>query len=247
MAVSELAAKSESFAISPPYIIDGNSELAYVPLTPREVVTFEHDFRRLVYLQAFERDLSRFLLEDLDYYLFAAGVAKGSIGTNAVVNGSTPGNAEIGFQLLRAVTVLNVGISPGGTPDLLWPQTYGTPGWNNIFGSAAAPVDLSQTGTGAGATNTKNIVLLCFSALLDTVTNPLIEEYRFHVQNVDYPVEPIAWELATDIAYARLSAPVLVPVNGRFYMRGNISAAGTDGTQLLGLTFGTGAYLTYET
>jgi len=239
--------KADAFIESPPYVIDGNSQLAYIPLTREEAATFKRDFERLVYIQALERDLSSLLFDDIDYYLFAAGVAKGSIGTNPSFNGTTPGSAEIGMQLIRAVTVVNVGIGPGGTPDTLWTQTYGTPGWNNIFGSSSAPVDLSQTGTGSGATNTKNIVMLCFSALIDTVTTPLVEEYRFHVQNVDYPVEPIAWELATDIAYARLTAPVLVPVNGRFYMRGNVSAAGSDATQLFGLAFATGAYLTYET
>jgi hypothetical protein len=74
-----------------------------------------------------------------------------------------------------------------------------------------------------------------------------VAEYRFHVQNVDYQVEPITWEPISDLAYVRMAAPVIIQTNGTFYMRGNIQPAGTDATQLLGLTFATGDYLTYET
>lgn len=245
--VNTIAEMSGRFAKFPPTtIITGATKFAYMPLTSSEAEVFYRDIRRIASIQSFERDLSSLLLNDLPTYVYAAGVAKGSIGTNPVFGGLTASNTEVGMQLIRAITVRNVGIS-SGSPNLTWSQTYSSDGWTNMFGSATAPVNLSQMGLGSGATDTQNRVMLAFSGLINTTVPPLVAEYRFHVQNVDYQVEPITWEPISDLAYVRLAAPVIIQTNGTFYMRGNIQPAGTDATQLLGLTFATGDYLTYET
>ena len=49
--------------------------------------------------------------------------------------------------------------------------------------------------------------------------------------------------------YTKLDAVYMVPANGRFYMRGNVepsTTGGIDQTELFGLTFSTGNYLSYE-
>lgn len=240
------------FKQTPPYVIDGGAKTTYIPLSASETQTFDRDYRRLVALQSLERDMSNLLLEDESYYLWGAGIAKASIGTNPVFGGATPGNTEIGMQLIRAITVLNPGIKSPSTPVLTWDQTYAGTGWADVFGSAANPIDLSQTGLGTSATNTQNRVMLMFSAFVNARAPPLLAEYRFHVQNIDYPVEPITWQPISDLAFARLSAPVMIPANGKFYMRGNIQQPNgatslSDATELFGMVFATGDYLTFET
>jgi hypothetical protein len=227
--------------------INGNSRLTQIPLSPAERGTFDRDFRRLAYLQDFQRDLSELLLDDIEFYADIASVAKGSIGTNPVFGGNAASGVEIGMQVLRAITVKNPGIASPTTPTLTWPTTYGAAGWNDVFGSSAAPVDLSQLGLGSGATDTNNRVMLAITALVNLDIPPLLQEYRFHIQNVDYAVEAIAWQQVSNLYYARLASPVVVPVNGKFWMRGDIQPSGKDGTALLGITFATADYLSYET
>lgn len=239
------AAQSGWQKVAPTAIITGSSSLSYVPLNQKETEIFHRDYRRLIYVQALERDLSPIFDDEELVYFYAAGIAKGSIGTNPTFAGNTPGASEIGMQLIRAVTVLNPGIA-APPPVLSWTQTYAGAGWTNIFGSSTVPVDLSQTGV-SGATNLQNRVMMCITALINPSVPPLVAEYRWHIQNVDYTIHPITWETVTDLSYVRLSEPIIAAVNSRFYMRGNIEAAGTDQTQLFGITFATGAYLTYET
>jgi hypothetical protein len=244
--IPALRARAQSFTKAPPVALDGASKLTYVPLTPDETLGFDRDFRRLAYLQDLDRDLSALLLDDEEFYLYCAGIAKGSIGTNPYFAGTAPMGNQIGMQMIRAVTVRNPGIASPSLPTLTWPQVWGSAGWQDVFGSAATPVDLSQTGLGTGATNMQNRVMLAVTGLINLNSPPLLQEYRWHIQNVDYAVETIAWEQISSLAYARLANPVIIPVNGRFFFRGNIQPSGTDGTALFGLTFATATYLTYE-
>lgn len=241
-------AMSQGFTTYPPTsILTGNTKLTHIPLTKAESTTFYRDMHRLASIQSYQRDLSALLLDDLPTYIYAAGVAKGSIGTNPVFGGVAASGNEIGMQLIRAITVRNINIASPTTPVLTWAQTYGAAGWTNVFGSATAPVNLGQAGLGTGATNTQNRVLLAFNALVNTSVPPLVSEYRFHIQSIDYPVEAVTWEPLTNLAYVRLATPVIIQVNGQFYMRGDIQPSGTDATQLFGITFASGDYLTYET
>jgi len=234
---------------SPLILLGGVSAPTEVSLTEEETAVFDRDLERLAYMASLQADLRNLLLSDRDAFLVAAGVAKATLGTNLVFTGvsaSTP--AQLGMQLIRAITVRNPGIT-SGTPVQNWIQTYSATGWTNVFGSAATPVSLAQTGLGgSSATNLQNRVVLAFGALINPTPSPKIAEYRFHINNVDYQVHSISWQPLTNLFYAKLEGLFLITKNGSFYMRGNIQpSTGQDNTQLFGLTFATGDYLPQET
>lgn len=238
---------------TPTKVVNGNSTIVPVPLTPAEQAVFKRDVSRLGAMFALERPLYHLLLDDMDALMEIAGLAKASIGTNPVFGGTLASGGEIGMQLIRAATVLSANKQNNSAQTAAvydWVQTYSASGWTDVFGSATNPVDLSSTGiSGVSVSNLQNRVLLAVVALLDPTPSPQLQEIRFHVQNVDYPVEVIAWEQATDLYYAKLQGIYMIPVNGRFYMRGNVqpsTTGGQDQTELFGLTFATGDYLTYE-
>lgn len=234
-------------------VVNGNSQIASIPLNANEQAIFKRDLARIGSIEALEDPLYRLLMSDADALMGIAALAKGSIGTNPVFSGLLASGNEIGMQLIRAPTVLsnNTVNNPAlAAPVYSWVQTFAASGWANVFGSSSSFVDLSSTGiAGYPVTNTQNRAMVAIIALLDPTPAPQLQEIRFHIQNVDYPVEPIAWETATDVYFARLQGIYLIPVNGRFYMRGNVqpsTTGGIDQTQLFGLTLGTGDYLTYE-
>ena len=222
-------------------------DLRQLALTDDEVAQFQTDLKRIGGMQSFERDLTPLLLNDQDEYLYALSVAKATVGTEPTFAGVRAHGGDLGMQLIRAVTVRNAGIAGGGTPVIVWDKAYGVAGWGDVFGSATAPVDLSQQGSsGNSATNELNRVLLAFGGLVNDKVPPLLAEYRFHLGPLDFSTQSVSWQFASDFAYAQLFGVVLIPANTRFYMRGNIQAAGTDGTQLYGLAFGIGDYLQAE-
>lgn len=229
-----------------PTMWTGGAKYSQAAFSPDEQAIFYRDVARLAAMYTLQAEVSELLLNDVDRFLLAGQVAKASIGTNPSFAGVSASGNEVGLQLIRAVTVLS---GPLAAETMLWPQSYLATGWTNVFGSATSPVDLSTTGiTNDPATNLQNRTLLAFGALLDPVQSPRIGEYRFHVGPKDYGVNPLTWTAGGNLFFARLGGFVLIPVNGRFYMRGNIQpAAGIDGTQLLGFTFCTGDYLTFET
>ncbi len=234
-------------------IINGNSKIASIPLTGSEQAIFKRDLARIGSIYALQRPLYDLLMSDADALMSLASLAKGSIGTNPTFTGLLASGNEIGMQLIRSATVLSNNTqnnSAKAAPVYSWVQTYTASGWTNVFGSAASYVDLSSTGIATySVTNTQNIVMLAVIALLNPIPSPQLQEVRWHVQNVDYPVEPIAWQQATDLYYAKLQGIYTIPVNGRFYMRGNVqpsTTGGIDQTELFGLAFSTGNYLSYE-
>jgi len=229
-----------------PTMWTGGAKYSQAAFTPDEQAIFYRDIARLGAMYTTQQEISELLLNDVDRFLLAGQIAKASIGTNPSFAGVSASGNEVGFQMIRAVSVLS---GPLAAETFLWPQSYIATGWTNVFGSSTSPVDLSTTGVaGDPATNLQNRTLMAFGALVNPVQSPRISEYRFHVGPKDYGVNAISWEAASNLFAARLGGFVLIPVNGRFYMRGNIQpAAGIDGTQLLGLTFCTGDYLTFET
>ncbi len=234
-------------------VVNGNSQIASIPLNANEQAIFKRDIARIAAIHSLERPLYDLLMDDADALMGIAALAKGSIGTNPVFSGLMASGNEIGMQMIRAATVLSnntVNNPAQAAPVYDWVQSYAAAGWTNVFGSSGSFVDLSSTGiSGYPVTNTQNRVMLAVIALLDPTPSPQFQEVRFHVQNVDYPVEPIAWEAATNLFYAKLQGIYLTPVNGRFYMRGNVqpsTTGGQDQTELFGLAFATGDYLTYE-
>jgi hypothetical protein len=229
-----------------PTLWTGGAGYSVAALNPEEMAIFYRDFARLTTMYTMMQEVSEMLQNDVDRFLLAAQVAKASIGTNPSFAGVSASGNEVGFQLIRAASVLS---GPNGAEVLNWTQNYLATGWTNVFGSAASPVDLSFTGYATyPATNLQNRTLLAFGALLDPVQSPRIGEYRFHVGPKDYGVNPLSWEPSSNLFFTRLGGFVVIPVNGRFYMRGNIQpAAGIDCSQLVGFTFCTGDYLTFET
>lgn len=234
-------------------VINGNSTIASIALTANETAIFQRDLARMASMYSLQSHLYRLLMDDFQGLLSIAALAKGSIGTNPVFTGLLASGNEIGFQLIRAPTVLSnntVNNPAQAAPQYSWVQNYAASGWANVFGSSSSYVDLSSTGiSGFPVTNTQNRVMVAMIALLDPTPSPQLQEVHFQVQNVTYPVETLAWQPATDLYYAKLQGIYLTPVNGRFYMRGNVqpsTTGGIDQTELFGLTFATGDYLTYE-
>lgn len=234
-------------------IVNGNAVINGIDLTDNEKAIFKRDLARIGTIRSLEDELYQLLMDDADALMAVAALAKGSIGTNPHFTGLLASGTEIGMQLIRAPTILSnntVNNAAAAAAVYSWVQNYLASGWTNVFGSSASPVDLSSTGiAGVSVTNTQNRVLLAIIALLNNGPSPQLQEIRFHVENVDYPVQPLAWMGATDLKYAKLQGIYVIPVNGRFWMRGNVqpsSVGGTDQTELFGLTFAPGTYLTYE-
>jgi len=235
-------------------VINGNSKIASIALTSEEQAVFQRDISRLAVMYSLAApSLSALLADDWGALQAIAALAKGSIGTNPTFSGSVASGNEIGMQLIRSATVLSnntVNNAAAAAPVYNWVQSYAANGWTNVFGSSSSYVDLSSTGiTGYQVTNTQNRVMLAILGLINPACAPQLQEVRFHIQNVDYPVEPIAWEPATDLYFAKFQGIYLVPVNGRFYMRGNVqpsTTGGQDQTELFGIAFATGDYLSYE-
>lgn len=242
-------------AVAPPLILSGNSRYQSYALTPEEEATFYRDLQRMAQMYAFQRDLADLLLDDAETFESIAGIAKGSIGTNPTFNGLNAQGNEIGMQKIRPITVMNPGIASGGTPVQSWVQNYASTGWTDLqspavsfFGSSTKKIDLSQSGTGgSSATNTRGRVVLAINALLNTATSPKVSEIKISIGSLSYPIYNIDWEPATNIFFARLPGVILIPVDGNFYITGNIEpSTGEDATQLFGLTFATGNYLASE-
>jgi hypothetical protein len=202
----------------------------YAELDATEVRIFDRDLVKTAGYYATTRDLFSIILEDRDFYLFAAQVAKKQL--NAAFRGAVPGSGDLGFQIIRSKTVL-------GTTS--WFKSYASAGWNDIHGSSAAPVDLSTTSTTYG--NPQNRVLLAFPKL-GNQTIPKLNEVWFHVEPTDYPIWPVKFAQITDTYVSNLPHAILIVKNNKYYMRGNIEGAGVqDATYPLGLTLALGSYM----
>jgi hypothetical protein len=202
----------------------------YRELDATEIRIFDRDLVKTAGYYATTRDLFSLLVEDRDFYVFAAQVAKSQI--NAPFRGAVPGSGDLGFQIIRSKTVL-------GTAS--WFRSFTTAGWNDVIGSAASPVDLSTTSAAFG--NPQNRVLLAFPKL-GNQTIPKLNEVWFHVGPADYPIWPVKFAQLTDTYLANLPHSVLIVKNGTFYMRGNIEGAGVqDATHPFGLTLALGSYI----
>jgi len=202
----------------------------YVELDSTELTIFDRDLVKTAGYYSTNRDLFSLLVEDRDFYLFATMVGKKQL--NAPFRGAVPGSGDLGFSIIRSKTVL-------GTTS--WFKAYTTPGWNNVLGSAASPVDLSTTDVAFG--NPQNRVLLAFPKL-GNQTIPKLNEVWFHVEPTDYPIWPVKFAQLTDTYLANLPHAVLIVKNNKFYMRGNIEGANVaDATHPFGLTIALGSYL----
>jgi hypothetical protein len=217
-------------------IITGQATVpAFLELDSRELTKFDRDLAKMAGYYATSRDLFKLILEDRDTYLFAAQVSKQQL--NAAFGGALPGSGEFGFQFIRSKTIL-------GTSS--WVRVFAAAGWQDVFGSAASPIDLSTTSTAFG--NPQNRVLLVFPKLADLLLPAKIREVWFNVAPTDYPIWPVNFINLADVGIAGLPAAVLVQKNARFYMRGNIEGAGQQSAiQPLGLTYALGPYMVGST
>ena len=207
----------------------GAVELAWEHLTDKEITVFARDLVKLAGYFSQSRDLQTIFLEDRDVYLYALSIAKKQLA--AGFGGVSAGSGEIGMQLIRSLTLLNAAN---------WLQTIDTTGWNDIFGTADAPINLGAT-TGYG--EPQNRVCICFPKLMD-LTVPKITEAWFHIGPTNYQVFPMGFFSIADLFVAKLPAAVYVGKNGTFYMRGNIIGNGVvEGIAPLGLTFALAEYM----
>ncbi|MEM1557405.1 MAG: hypothetical protein QXI11_00975 [Thermoproteota archaeon] len=201
-----------------------------VPLSPEELSTFDVDLTKMAGVFFKERDAFSLVLEDRDFYLYAAQIAKAQF--NAAFGGIVPSPAEVGMQFIRPKTVL-------GT--IHWFQNIATAGWNDVLGSAGSPIDLARTEATYG--NPKDRVLLAFPKLGD-YTIPKVTEIWIHIDPTDYPIWPIPLWLQTDVAVTSLPYGALIVKNGKFYVRGNVIAGNTQIALFpFGLTFCLGSYM----
>ncbi|HEV2520642.1 MAG TPA: hypothetical protein VGX00_08555 [Thermoplasmata archaeon] len=223
----------------------GSGTLSTVPLSLAEEDAFDDNLEHLAGIQCLPRSLGGLLLDARDLFKTCAELAKAQFD-GAVFAGSSAQGPEIGMGLIRAATVRNVGIAPATPIVETWVQSYEIGGWTNVFGSSAAPVDLSQYGLGSGPTYTRGRTCVLVDALIDPAVPILMTEINFNVDGVTYPVESLSWLPVVDLAYYKLPYPIFCPVDSRFVMRGNISGPGMDQTQLFGITYSTGGYLSGE-
>ena len=205
----------------------------HTPFDSSEIRRFDRDLVKMAGYYHTTRDLFSLVLEDRDFYLFAGQVAKAQLNTK--FGGAIAGAGEVGFQFIRPMTI-------HGTRS--WFKNYATAGWNDVFGSAAAPVDLSTTSAAFG--NPQNRVLVAFPKLGNLIV-PKVQEVRFNIAPTDYPVWPVRFASLTDTYLANLPYAVLIQKNAKFYMRGYIDTTNViDATYPLGLTYALGPYLLQE-
>ena len=202
----------------------------FEPLDEEELKVFDTDLAKMAGGFFRARDAFSILLEDRDVYLYAAQIAKKQL--NAGFGGAVPSGNQIGMQFIRPKTVLGANN---------WFQTISSPGWNDIFGSSASPVDLSTTSATYG--NPQNRVLLVFPKLGD-YTVPKVTEVWFHIGPTTYPIWPLPFWFQSDVYIHTLPAAVIIGKNERFYMRGNVLGAGQIATFPFGLTLCLGSYMT---
>jgi len=229
-----MAERGIPFGVTAPkavsFIAGSGTNLAYENLTADELDIFNLDLIKLSKYFSQSRDLQTLFLEDADTYIWAASIAKKQLAKG--FGGTVPGSGEFGMQLIRSYSVLVA---------TDWLRSYSAAGWQNVFGSAASPVDLSVT----TALNPQNRLLLAFPKLINT-TVPKLTEIWFHIGPTDYPIWPTHWGAFGDLYLLGLPATPLIVRNGRFYMRGSVgSAIGVvDGSAPLGLAFCDAEYMT---
>ena len=206
------------------------AEPEFEALDENELKVFDTDLTKMAGGFFRARDAFSLLLEDRDFYLYAAEIAKKQL--NAGFGGAVPGDNEVGIQFIRPKTVLGANN---------WFQSITSAGWNNIFGSSASPVDLSTTSATYG--NPQNRVLLAFPKLGD-YTVPKVTEVWFHIGPTNYPIWPLPFWFQSDVYIHTLPAGVIISKNQRFYMRGNVLGTGQIATFPFGLALCLGSYMT---
>jgi len=196
-----------------------------------ELKVFDRDLTKLASVYFRSRDGFSIVLEDRDFYLFACQIAVDQLGGKFA--GAVPGGNEVGFQFIRPKTVLGANH---------WFRTITSAGWNDLIGSAAAPVDLSTTSATYG--NPQNRVLLAFPKFGD-YTVPKVTEVWINIGPTNYPIWPIPLWHQADVYVTPIPYGPIIPKNERFYVRGNVLAGNTQIAFFpLGLTFCLGSYMT---
>jgi len=206
------------------------AEPEFEALDEEELRVFDTDLTKMAGGFFRARDAFSLLLEDRDFYLYAAQIAKKQL--NAGFGGAVPGDNEVGMQFIRPKTVLGADH---------WFQSITSAGWNNIFGSSASPVDLSTTSTTYG--NPQNRVLLAFPKLGD-YTVPKVTEVWISIGPTNYPIWPLPFWFQSDVYIHTLPYGVIISKNQRFYMRGNVLGVGQIATFPFGLALCLGSYMT---
>ena len=208
----------------------GAVEIAWENLTDREITLFDRDLVKIARSFSQSRDLQTLFLEDRDTYLYGLSIAKKQLA--AGFGGVSPGSGEIGMQLIRSKLIRGLAN---------WWKSFTDPGWGDVFGSSAAPVDLASTSTDYG--NPQNRVTICFPKLIDRTIPKLLEAW-FHIGPTNYQIFPLDFFGVSDLYVANIPAAVYVGKNGKFYMRGNIEARDIiEGVAPLGLCFALAEFL----
>lgn len=225
-----------------PAFLAGGSVPTYENLTSEELAQFDIALKSFADLVAIQSDstLSNIILSERNAYLFAASIAKQQF------DGATFGGiiAQTGFNMqpIRAATLLTQGST---TPVYSWTKSFTSAGWQGLFGSQSAPLTLGTTGNATYVGTTYKRVMIVATHIIDNVPLPF-DEIQIGVQKQLYPVMPVGITNISNVYLYKFPAPILVVLDGQFFVQANVQRLGTFNPRLLGLQFVTSEYAMIE-
>jgi hypothetical protein len=207
-----------------------------------ELQQFDLALQSIADIVAIQSDttLANIILNERDAYLYAASIAKQQF--NGATFGGLLGNSGFNMQTIRAATILT---QNAATPVYSWARNFTALGWQGLFGSHSQPLTIGTTGNATYVGTTYKRVMFVATHILDDVPFKF-DEIQVGVNKITYPVMPVAINKISNVYLAKLPAPMLVILNGQFYVDGNIQYLGQSNPRLLGMQFVTSDYATLE-
>lgn len=205
----------------------------YEPLTTDELNLFNVDFARLLnWLTDIDVEIARKFNEGKDYYAVAAGIFKKQM--NMEFGGLEPSSGQFGIDIIPSYPILAANT---------WLKTIAGAGWQDFWGSAAAPINGSTT---AGSQRGYYI-----QGLISMAAGCKISSLRVTVGGYTYPIVPYQLIARTSkvlkaMTYLPLTKNILCHCGGKFYIRASEEAVGSEEIVPLGLMFAEYKYLDTE-
>ena len=205
---------------------------AFTDLSDGEISVFDNDLKRLASLWSRQTDLGKLWLEDRDTFLWALSVAKKQLDDLEFGGLKAIGSSTMGMQVIRPRYI---------NATQTWIVNRATTGW------AASAWNVNLATTTAGAQNTQNRVVLCFTRYANYAATPKVSEIRHTIGQTTYGVEPLSWGYIGGLYLAKGIGAGLIGKNGTFTTDFNVEFTGDDGTALWGLAFAQGDWMDEET
>lgn len=225
-----------------PVFLSGGQMPQTADLDSDELQQFDLALQSIADIVAIQSDttLANIILNERDAYLYAASIAKQQF--NGATFGGLLGNSGFNMQTIRAATILTQNAT---TPVYSWARNFTTLGWQGLFGSHSSPLTIGTTGNATYVGTTYKRVMFVATHILDDVPFKF-DEIQVGVNKITYPVMPVAINKISNVYLAKLPAPMLVILNGQFYVDGNIQYLGQSNPRLLGMQYVTSDYATLE-